>query len=118
MRVRLSCAERHAAFTDLKDMAGAPRLASGDYGDVSRAIKKVVMKDANVAVVAEAAAAAAALAKGLRREYRSDARMLTAPLLDKFKDKNSTVGRAVHAALAAFAAHSYSLAGAQLFLPA
>ena len=69
------------------------------------------MKDANVAVVTEAAAAAAALATGLRREYRSDARLLTAPLLDKFKEKNTGVIRAVHTALSAFSAHSYALSG-------
>ena len=102
--------ERLAAFSDLKELAGAARLAPGDYGDVARLIKKTVAKDANVAVVAEAAAAAAALSKGLRMEFRAEARTLAPALLEKFKDKNSTVHRALHAALAAFAEHSITLA--------
>jgi hypothetical protein len=108
-------AERLAAFTDLRELASSPRLASGDYGEITRTIKRVLMKDANVAVVTEAAAASAALATGLRREYRTDARLLTAPLLDKFKEKNTGVIRAVHTALSAFSAHSYALSGTRGF---
>lgn len=104
-------AERLAAFSDLRELAASPRLAPGDYGEITRTIKRVLMKDANVAVVTEAAAASAALSVGLRREYRNDARLLTAPLLDKFKDKNTGVNRAVHSALAAFNTHSYTLPG-------
>lgn len=105
-------AERLAAFTDLRELAAAPRLAPGNYGEITSTIKRVLMKDANVAVVTEAACAAAALSVGLRREYRSDARILTAPLLEKFKEKNTGVIRAVHSALSAFSAHSYALTGA------
>ena len=104
-------AERLAAFADLRELASSPRLAPGDYGEISRTIKRVLMKDANVAVVTEAASASATLATGLRREYRSDARLLTAPLLDKFKEKNTGVIRAVHTALSAFSTHCYSLSG-------
>ena len=107
-------AERLAAFTDLRELAAAPRLAPGNYGEITSTIKRVLMKDANVAVVTEAACAAAALSVGLRREYRSDARILTAPLLEKFKEKNTGVIRAVHSALSAFSAHSYALTGACL----
>ena len=48
--------ERLGALTRLREIADAPKLASGDYGDVARAIKKVVTKDANIACVGEACA--------------------------------------------------------------
>ena len=112
MLMHACIAERLAAFTDLRELAASPRLAPGDYGEITRTIKRVLMKDANVAVVTEAAAASAALSLGLRREYRSDARLLTAPLLDKFKEKNTGVIRAVHSALSAFSTHRYTLLGA------
>jgi cytoskeleton-associated protein 5 len=101
-----------AAFADLRQLAGALRLAPGDYGEVTRLIKKTLTKDANVAVISAAVESAAALSKALRRDYRSDARQLTGAVLDKFKDKNGAVIRALHSALNTFGAFSYTLSGA------
>ena len=74
-----------------------------------RIIKKTVAKDANTAVIVEAATAAAALARGLRRDFRSEARTLTAALLDKLKDKTTHLVKALLDALTAFSAHCYAL---------
>ena len=101
--------ERLEAFTTLQTLASAPRLAPGDYSEVGRSIKRCVSTDSNVAVIAAAIDAAEALAKGLRREWRPEARMLTTPLLDKLKDKTTNVIRAIHGALTSFHAHCYSL---------
>jgi cytoskeleton-associated protein 5 len=101
--------ERLEAFTTLQTLASAPRLAGGDYGEVGRCIKRCVSTDSNVAVIAAAIDAAEALAKGLRREWRPEARLLTMPLLDKLKDKTTNVIRAIHGALSAFHAHCYGL---------
>ena len=101
--------ERLEAFTTLQTLASAPRLAGGDYGEVGRCIKRCVSTDSNVAVIAAAIDAAEALAKGLRREWRPEARLLTTPLLDKLKDKTTNVIRAIHGALTAFHAHCYGL---------
>ncbi len=104
--------DRLEAFTSLQSLASAPRLAPGDYGEVARLIKKTVAMDSNVAVIGAAIDATAALAKGLRRDFRGEARMLTPHLLDKFKDKTTNVIRAIHAALTAFHDHCYALLGA------
>ena len=100
---------RHAAFADLKSLASVVRLAPGDYGECTRLIRRVLLNDANVAVVGEAADAAAALARGLRRGYRSDARVLLPAMLDKLKDKTTNVIRALRGALDAFAEHCVAL---------
>ena len=100
---------RHAAFSDLKALASAVRLAPGDYGECTRLIRRVLLNDANVAVVGEAADAAAALARGLRRGYRGDARVLLPAMLDKLKDKTTNVIRALRGALDAFAEHCVAL---------
>jgi cytoskeleton-associated protein 5 len=42
--------ERKAACTTLKELASYPRLASGDYGDVNRGLKKIISKDSNIQV--------------------------------------------------------------------
>lgn len=46
-----------------------PKLASGDYGDVVRALKKVITKDSNVVLVAMAGKCLAALARGLGKKF-------------------------------------------------
>ena len=101
--------DRLAAFNDVASLASAPRLAAGDYGEITRAVRSTVLNDANSAVVAAAIDAAAALAVALRRDYRADARSLTGPLLDKLKDKALNVLRSLHAALPLFARHCYAL---------
>ena len=72
-------------------------------------VVQIVAKDSNVQVVAEAINCFAALAKGLRREYASTARGLTSVLLDKYKEKNAAVGRAVPEALEAMHRYCWTL---------
>jgi cytoskeleton-associated protein 5 len=104
--------ERAEAYATLTQLAGAPRLQPGDYGEVARLIKKTVASDSNAAVISAAVDAAEALARGLRRDFRSEARMLTPHLLDKLKDKALNIIRAIGGALTAFHAHVFTLAGA------
>lgn len=104
--------DRLAAFNDVVSLASAPRLAPGDYGEITRAVRSAVLNDANSAVVSAAVGAAAALAIALRRDYRADARSLTGPLLDKMKDKTTNLVRCIHNTLAAFNTHCYLVAGA------
>jgi hypothetical protein len=100
--------ERHAAFSDLRTAAGALRLAPGGYAEAVGLIRRTVMADANIAVVGEAIDAATALAKGLRRDFRNEAKLLLPCFLDKLKDKTTNCIRAIHDALNAFAAHCFS----------
>lgn len=54
-----------------------------------RELKKIISKDSHIGVVSEAVACTGMLAKGLRKEYSSSARVFVPVLLDKFKDKNT-----------------------------
>jgi cytoskeleton-associated protein 5 len=101
--------ERLGALSQLRALADHPKLASGEYGDVARALKKVVTKDSNIACVGEACAAAGALAEGLRREFRSEARLLLPGMLDKLKDKNTSVVSKNRDALLVFSRRCFSV---------
>lgn len=101
--------ERLYALQTLTKLADAPKLASTDYGDVSKALKQVITKDSNVACIAEAARAAAALAKGARKDWARDARVLLPGMLDKLKDKTSAVIAAIQSALSEAAKYCFDI---------
>ena len=71
----------------VQNLADTPRLAPGDFHELARTLKKLVQNDSNVVVVGDAIQASALLCKGLRTSYRDPARLMTAAVLDKFKDK-------------------------------
>ena len=54
-----------------------------------RELKKIISKDSHIGVVSEAAACTGMLAKSLRKEFSTSARVFVPVLLDKFKDKNT-----------------------------
>lgn len=101
--------ERQYALQTLTKLASAPRLAATDYGAVSKALKLVITKDSNIACVAEAARAAAALAKGARKDWTRDARILLPGMLDKLKDKTAAVIEALQGALSESLKHCFEL---------
>lgn len=90
--------------------ASTPRIAPGDFGEVARIIRKTLLKDSNVAVITEAVMAAANLAKGLRKDFRGDAKMLVPALLDKLKDKTTNLVRQITVTLSALNSHCLSIA--------
>ena len=51
------------------------RLATGDYADLVRELKKVLSKDSNITCAAEAASVAGALGLGLRKDFTSYAKV-------------------------------------------
>ena len=101
--------ERQYALQTLTKLASAPKLASADYGNVSKALKQVITKDSNVACIAEAARAAAALARGARKDWTRDARALLPGMLDKLKDKTAAVIEALQGALAEYIKYCFEL---------
>ncbi|WIA40847.1 hypothetical protein OEZ86_004518 [Tetradesmus obliquus] len=101
--------ERKAACTTLKELAAYPRLAPGDYGDVNRELKKIIGKDSNIQVVAEAMNSIAAICKSLRKDYRGACMTFCPVILEKFKDKAAVVGKAAAEALDAMSRYSISL---------
>lgn len=52
-----------------------PRLATGDYGELVRELKRVLAKDANITCAAEAASVAGLLGTGLRKDFGSYAKV-------------------------------------------
>uniref|UniRef100_A0A3B4FJH6 Cytoskeleton associated protein 5 n=1 Tax=Pundamilia nyererei TaxID=303518 RepID=A0A3B4FJH6_9CICH len=61
--------ERKEALEAVEALTKNPKLENGDYGDLVRALKKVVGKDANVMLVSMAAKCLAGLATGLRKKF-------------------------------------------------
>jgi hypothetical protein len=100
--------ERKEALEALFNVVNTPRIKEGPFDDIIRALAKC-MKDANIAVVTEAAHCVEKLALGLRSgfgKYRST--MLT-PMMERFKEKKQSVADALGAGLdAIFASTSLS----------
>lgn len=103
--------DRRDALQSLKSLlTDNPKLESGvDYHDLNSELRKVITKDANVACVSEAIHCAGGLASGLRPSYKGAALQFAPLILDKFKEKNSSVVAACHASLIAMAAHCFHL---------
>ena len=107
--------ERRAALQQLREAAAAPGVrlsgANADFAEICRALKSILLKDSNAAVVAEAGLVAAALATGARREFSGPARVLLGPLLGKLRDKQSSVCAAAAAGARAILVHCCSGSG-------
>uniref|UniRef100_A0A3Q2ZJT4 Cytoskeleton associated protein 5 n=1 Tax=Kryptolebias marmoratus TaxID=37003 RepID=A0A3Q2ZJT4_KRYMA len=91
--------ERKEALEAVEVLTKNPKLENGDYGDLVRALKKVVGKDANVMLVSMAAKCLAALASGLRKKFGSYAGQVVPTILEKFKEKKLQVVQALQEAI-------------------
>ncbi|XP_018417650.1 PREDICTED: cytoskeleton-associated protein 5 [Nanorana parkeri] len=91
--------ERKEVLEAVETLVKNPKLEAGDYGDLVRALKKVVGKDANVMLVALAAKCLAGLATGLRKKFGSYAGQAVPTLLEKFKEKKPQVVQALQEAI-------------------
>lgn len=101
---------RKAALEKVKELGRTPRLAPGDYGELVRAMKKILQKDSIIPVAVAAAEAAATLASGLRDAFSSHAKSLCPALLERFKEKNIVMSKAVEESLRTLAKHCFTLA--------
>lgn len=90
--------ERKDALEALFAILNVPRIKDGDFGAIARGIAKS-MKDANVAVVIQAAQCLEVLAKGLRRPFSKYRGQVLGPVLEKLKEKKVQVSDALGAAL-------------------
>ncbi|XP_042752685.1 protein MOR1 [Lactuca sativa] len=86
--------ERKNAVEGLNKLASAKRIAPGDFIEVCRALKKLVM-DVNLAVSVEAVQAIGNLASGLRTHFSASSRFLLPILLEKLKEKKPTMAEAL-----------------------
>ncbi|EGX95519.1 spindle pole body component, putative [Cordyceps militaris CM01] len=100
--------DRKEAVDGLYEALNVPRIKETDFGEVNRGLAKC-MKDANVAVVTQAALCIELLAKGLRRSYAKYRAVVMQPIMERLKEKKQTVSDALAAALdAVFASSSFS----------
>ncbi|XP_059917164.1 cytoskeleton-associated protein 5 isoform X3 [Gadus macrocephalus] len=91
--------ERKETLEAVETLAKNPKLEAGDYGDLVRALKKVVGKDANVMLVTLAAKCLAGLASGLRKKFGTYATLVVSTILEKFKEKKPQVVQALQEAI-------------------
>ncbi|XP_047451779.1 cytoskeleton-associated protein 5 isoform X2 [Mugil cephalus] len=91
--------ERKEALEAVEALSKNPKLEAGDYGDLVRALKKVVGKDANVMLVSMAAKCLAGLASGLRKKFGTYAGQVVPTILEKFKEKKPQVVQALQEAI-------------------
>ncbi|XP_067291849.1 cytoskeleton-associated protein 5 isoform X3 [Pseudorasbora parva] len=91
--------ERKEALEAVEALTKNPKLENGDYGDLVRALKKVIGKDANVMLVAMAAKCLAGLATGLRKKFGTYAGLVVPTILEKFKEKKPQVVQALQEAI-------------------
>ncbi|XP_059402487.1 cytoskeleton-associated protein 5-like isoform X3 [Carassius carassius] len=91
--------ERKEALEAVEALTKNPKLENGDYGDLVRALKKVIGKDANVMLVAMAAKCLAGLAAGLRKKFGTYAGLVVPTILEKFKEKKPQVVQALQEAI-------------------
>lgn len=90
--------ERKEALEALHALVNVPRIKDGDFAEVNRCLAKC-MKDANIAVVTQAAQCIELLAKGLRKGYAKYRSTVMQPIMDRLKEKKQVVAEALGAAL-------------------
>ncbi|XP_026670191.1 protein mini spindles isoform X2 [Ceratina calcarata] len=83
--------ERKEAVEALEALVKNPKLENGDYGDLVRALKKIISKDTNVLVVALAGKCLAGLASGLKKRFQPYAPACLSSILEKFREKKQNV---------------------------
>lgn len=91
--------ERKESLEALEVLLQNPKLQPGDYGDVVRALKKVISKDSNVVLVALGGKCMAMLARGLAKRFNTYAGACVPAILEKFKEKKANVVTALRDAI-------------------
>lgn len=90
--------DRKEAVEALYAVLNVPRIKDGDFAEINRGLAKC-MKDANVAVVTQAAQCIEVLAKGLRKGYGKYRSVVQQPIMERLKEKKQSVADALGAAL-------------------
>lgn len=91
--------DRKESLEALEPLVQNPKLQSGDYGELIKALKKVITKDTNVVLVALAGKCLAMLAKGLGKKFQPYAVSCIDGILEKFKEKKAIVVQALRDAI-------------------
>ncbi|RYC60711.1 hypothetical protein CHU98_g5475, partial [Xylaria longipes] len=100
--------DRKEALEGLFAVLNVPRIKDADFNEINRGLAKS-MKDANIAVVTQAAQCIEVLATGLRKGYGKYRSIVMAPIMERLKEKKQSVSDALGAALdQVFLATSFS----------
>lgn len=91
--------ERKESLEALQTLLENPKLEPGDFGEVVKALKKVLTKDSNVVIVAMAGKCIGGLAKGLGKKFSPYASACISGILEKFKEKKPNVVTALREAI-------------------
>lgn len=91
--------ERKEMLDQCQKLCENARIEPADFGDLVRALKKVVSKDTNVMLVTVAAKCIAGLAKGIRKKFQPYASVCIDAILEKFKEKKPAVVAALQDAI-------------------
>ncbi|KAL5108615.1 Cytoskeleton-associated protein 5 [Taenia crassiceps] len=90
--------DRKEALSLVENLSDTIRLAPGDYGELMKALIKVIAKDTNAILVGQSAKVVAQIANGLRKDFHPYASETVKVCLEKFKEKKPTVLSAVRSA--------------------
>jgi cytoskeleton-associated protein 5 len=101
--------DRKEALDDLHAAINVPRIEEGPFDDIMRGLAKS-MKDANIAVVAIAANCVELFAKGLKKAFNKYRSTVMSPMIERLKEKKTSVTDAIGAALDAVFASSNGFA--------
>lgn len=91
--------ERKESLEALQTLLENPKIEPGDFGEMVKALKKVLTKDSNVVLVAMAGKCIAGLAKGLGKKFSPYASACISGILEKFKEKKPNVVTALREAI-------------------
>jgi protein STU2 len=90
--------ERKDALEALLTNAKVPRIKEENYTDLMASLGKC-MKDANIAVVTVAAQCVEAIAKGSRRSFAHYRQLVMMPMVEKLKERKTSVVEAISNAM-------------------
>jgi protein STU2 len=90
--------DRKESLDALYVILNVPRIKDGDFSEMNRTFAKC-MKDANIAVVTQAAQCIEVLAKGLRKPYGKYRSIIMLPIMERLKEKKQSVADALGGAL-------------------
>lgn len=90
--------ERKEVLEEAFTIINVPRIEDAEYGDIVRLLAKC-MKDANIQVVVVAGNIIEALAKGLRTSFAKYQSIVLSPILERLKEKKTTISEALGKAL-------------------
>ncbi|MCL4126148.1 UNVERIFIED_CONTAM: hypothetical protein GTU68_000576, partial [Idotea baltica] len=91
--------ERKEAMEALLPLSQNAKLEPGEYGELVKALKKIIGKDTNVMIIALGGQCMAGIAKGLKKRFSPYAISCMETIFEKFKEKKINVVTALREAI-------------------